>query len=241
MNAWNAQLGRDLRTAVELAAGRRCGARRDHHGRRPRVLLRRRPAGGLRSHAGRPSRRRHGPARALSPDHHGGQRRCPSPCSRRSTGRRPASAARSRSRATWSSPASPPTCCSPSSTSASCPTAAPPCFVPARAGMARAAEMAMLGERIPARRAMEWGLVNRVTADDGFDGGGRRPRRAPGHRAHALLRGHQAGSSTPGCYAAHGRAARAGGRRAAGAAASGDFAEGVRAFTEKRDARFAGE
>jgi 2-(1,2-epoxy-1,2-dihydrophenyl)acetyl-CoA isomerase len=38
-------------------------------------------------------------------------------------------------------------------------------LVPERAGLARAAEMAMLGERIPARQALEWGLINRVTAD----------------------------------------------------------------------------
>src|ERR671932_971122 len=42
-------------------------------------------------------------------------------------------------------------------------------LVPERAGMARAAEMAMLGERIPAPRALEWGLVNRVVPDDEFD------------------------------------------------------------------------
>jgi 2-(1,2-epoxy-1,2-dihydrophenyl)acetyl-CoA isomerase len=42
-------------------------------------------------------------------------------------------------------------------------------FLPARAGHARAAEMAMLGERIPAARALEWGLINRVVADDAFD------------------------------------------------------------------------
>jgi 2-(1,2-epoxy-1,2-dihydrophenyl)acetyl-CoA isomerase len=42
-------------------------------------------------------------------------------------------------------------------------------FVPARAGMARATEMMMLGERIPARQALEWGLVNRVVADDALD------------------------------------------------------------------------
>jgi 2-(1,2-epoxy-1,2-dihydrophenyl)acetyl-CoA isomerase len=33
-------------------------------------------------------------------------------------------------------------------------------FVPAAVGKARALEMALLGERIPARRALEWGLVN---------------------------------------------------------------------------------
>jgi 2-(1,2-epoxy-1,2-dihydrophenyl)acetyl-CoA isomerase len=42
-------------------------------------------------------------------------------------------------------------------------------FVPERAGLARAAEMAMLGERIPAARALEWGLANRVVADADFD------------------------------------------------------------------------
>src|SRR5215218_6398434 len=42
-------------------------------------------------------------------------------------------------------------------------------FLPARVGHTRAAEMAMLGERIPAARALEWGLINRVTADDAFE------------------------------------------------------------------------
>jgi 2-(1,2-epoxy-1,2-dihydrophenyl)acetyl-CoA isomerase len=42
-------------------------------------------------------------------------------------------------------------------------------LLPERVGLARATEMAMLGERIPARRALEWGLVNRVTADDEFE------------------------------------------------------------------------
>lgn len=38
-------------------------------------------------------------------------------------------------------------------------------LVPSRVGMARAAEMAMLGERIPAEQALEWGLINRVAPD----------------------------------------------------------------------------
>src|SRR5215211_422254 len=42
-------------------------------------------------------------------------------------------------------------------------------LVPARAGAGRAATMAMLGERIGARQALEWGLVNRVHADEDFD------------------------------------------------------------------------
>jgi 2-(1,2-epoxy-1,2-dihydrophenyl)acetyl-CoA isomerase len=43
-------------------------------------------------------------------------------------------------------------------------------LVPNRVGFARAAEMAMLGERIPAAQALEWGLINRVFADDAFEG-----------------------------------------------------------------------
>lgn len=39
-------------------------------------------------------------------------------------------------------------------------------LVPSRVGFARAAEMAMLGERVSAPRALEWGLINRVV-DDG--------------------------------------------------------------------------
>jgi len=37
--------------------------------------------------------------------------------------------------------------------------------LPARTGIARATEMAMLGERVPASQALEWGLVNRVVPD----------------------------------------------------------------------------
>jgi 2-(1,2-epoxy-1,2-dihydrophenyl)acetyl-CoA isomerase len=42
-------------------------------------------------------------------------------------------------------------------------------FIPSRVGFTRAMEMAMLGERIPAAKAVEWGLINRVVADDAFD------------------------------------------------------------------------
>ncbi len=42
-------------------------------------------------------------------------------------------------------------------------------FVPERIGFTRAIEMAMLGERVPARQATEWGLINKVFADAEFD------------------------------------------------------------------------
>jgi 2-(1,2-epoxy-1,2-dihydrophenyl)acetyl-CoA isomerase len=38
-------------------------------------------------------------------------------------------------------------------------------LLPERIGFTRAAEMALLGERIPAPKALEWGLVNQVVAD----------------------------------------------------------------------------
>src|SRR5918911_2749691 len=38
-------------------------------------------------------------------------------------------------------------------------------LVPSRVGFTRAAEMAMLGERLPAPKALEWGLINRVVPD----------------------------------------------------------------------------
>ena len=39
-------------------------------------------------------------------------------------------------------------------------------FVPARIGLARATEMMMLGERVGAEQALEWGLVNKVVPDE---------------------------------------------------------------------------
>jgi 2-(1,2-epoxy-1,2-dihydrophenyl)acetyl-CoA isomerase len=113
-------------------------------------------------------------------------------------------------------------------------------FVPTRAGMGRAAEMAMLGERVRARTAMEWGLVNRVTPDEAFD-----------EEVDALAERLATGPTRS--YAGTKRQLNAWlfGRMEEQLeleatvqqelAASGDFAEGVQAFVEKRDARFAGE
>jgi 2-(1,2-epoxy-1,2-dihydrophenyl)acetyl-CoA isomerase len=39
-------------------------------------------------------------------------------------------------------------------------------FIPTRVGMARASELALLGERLPAPQALDWGLINRVFPDD---------------------------------------------------------------------------
>jgi 2-(1,2-epoxy-1,2-dihydrophenyl)acetyl-CoA isomerase len=39
-------------------------------------------------------------------------------------------------------------------------------WLPTRIGLARATELCMLGERLPAAKALEWGLINRVVADE---------------------------------------------------------------------------
>jgi 2-(1,2-epoxy-1,2-dihydrophenyl)acetyl-CoA isomerase len=39
-------------------------------------------------------------------------------------------------------------------------------WLPTRIGLARATELCMLGERLPAGQALEWGLINRVVPDD---------------------------------------------------------------------------
>lgn len=39
-------------------------------------------------------------------------------------------------------------------------------FLPTRIGMARATELSMLGERLPAPKALQWGLINCVVADE---------------------------------------------------------------------------
>ena len=56
-------------------------------------------------------------------------------------------------------------------------------LVPAAVGKARALEMALLGEPVPAEQALEWGLINRVVPDGEADGRGPRARRPAGRRA----------------------------------------------------------
>src|SRR4051794_5360230 len=112
-------------------------------------------------------------------------------------------------------------------------------LVPSRVGFARAAEMAMLGERVPAPQALEWGLINRVAPDDAFAA-----------ESDALLERLAAGPTR--AYAGVKRQLNAWvyGRMAeqleleaqvqGEMAASGDFAEGVAAFLDRRAAVFEG-
>ena len=112
-------------------------------------------------------------------------------------------------------------------------------FVPERVGFTRAIEMAMLGERVPAPKAAEWGLINRSIPDAEFDA-----------EVTALTDRLAAGATA--AYAGIKRQlnawlyARMEGQLELEAqvqrdmAHSDDFLEGVMAFLEKRPARFAG-
>jgi 2-(1,2-epoxy-1,2-dihydrophenyl)acetyl-CoA isomerase len=112
-------------------------------------------------------------------------------------------------------------------------------FVPARIGAARAKEMALLGERIAARQALDWGLVNRVIPDEEFDDASRKlldslangPTAAYGNAKRLLNR--TLYPDLTGQLEAEAEAQAEQGR-------TSDFIEGVLAFTEKRPPNFTG-
>jgi 2-(1,2-epoxy-1,2-dihydrophenyl)acetyl-CoA isomerase len=112
-------------------------------------------------------------------------------------------------------------------------------FIPARVGYARAAEMAMLGERVPAGQALDWGLINQVVADDELDSvsGALLERLANGPtRSYAgskRLLNRRLYADLAGQLEAEADAQRGQGQ-------SKDFVEGVIAFVEKREANFTG-
>ncbi len=112
-------------------------------------------------------------------------------------------------------------------------------FIPARVGYARAAEMAMLGERVPAERALEWGLINRVVSDADLEAeaGGLLEKLANGPtRSYAgskQLLNRRLYTDLAGQLDAEADAQK-------GQGESKDFIEGVMAFVEKRDPNFTG-
>jgi 2-(1,2-epoxy-1,2-dihydrophenyl)acetyl-CoA isomerase len=112
-------------------------------------------------------------------------------------------------------------------------------LVPARVGFTRAAELALLGERVDARTAVDWGLINRAWPDEEF----------PAQAANLLDR---LASGATRSYAGSKRQLNRWLYERMDAqlefeaeiqremTGSSDFAEGVAAFTEKRPARFTG-
>jgi 2-(1,2-epoxy-1,2-dihydrophenyl)acetyl-CoA isomerase len=112
-------------------------------------------------------------------------------------------------------------------------------LVPVAAGKARALEMALLGEPIPAERALEWGLINRVVPDGELL-----------EQARDLARSLAQGPTRS--YANSKRALNNSllkimdeqldleADMQGEMVKTTDFVEGVSAFVEKRDARFTG-
>jgi 2-(1,2-epoxy-1,2-dihydrophenyl)acetyl-CoA isomerase len=112
-------------------------------------------------------------------------------------------------------------------------------FVPSRIGMARASELAMLGERLGAAQALDWGLINRVFPDEYL-----------AHEAAALATRLAAGPTrsyagtkrqlNSWLYARMSEQLELEAQLQREMFESDDFLEGAMAFAQKRPARFSG-
>ncbi|HEY5044313.1 MAG TPA: enoyl-CoA hydratase [Solirubrobacteraceae bacterium] len=112
-------------------------------------------------------------------------------------------------------------------------------FLPTRVGMARATELAMLGERLGAAEALAWGLINRVAPDERL------------REEAATLAARLAGGPTRSyagtkrqlnnwLYSRMAEQLELEAQIQREMAGSDDFLEGATAFAEKRPTRFAG-
>jgi 2-(1,2-epoxy-1,2-dihydrophenyl)acetyl-CoA isomerase len=112
-------------------------------------------------------------------------------------------------------------------------------LLPERIGFTRAAEMALLGERIPAPKALEWGLINRVVNDSELTA---ETEALAGKLAAGPTRSYAASKRQLNAW----QFARITDQLELEASLQGelgrspDFFEGVTAFAEKRSPRFSG-
>ncbi|MGB3503363.1 MAG: enoyl-CoA hydratase-related protein [Mesorhizobium sp.] len=113
-------------------------------------------------------------------------------------------------------------------------------FVLARAaGRVRAMEMMLLGEKVPAQTALDWGLINRCVEDDALEAEAEAivARIASGPTRALSLARHSAWAAVERDY----EGSLAVERKYQGEAGmTDDYLEGVAAFREKRPARFTG-
>ena len=112
-------------------------------------------------------------------------------------------------------------------------------LLPRIVGKTRALEMMLLGEDVSAAQAHAWGMVNRVVPDDALlaEAGAVARKLADGPRSLGLMRSllwDSLDNTLTDQLEAERRAQTLAGR-------TRDFAEGVRAFGEKRPARFTGQ
>ena len=112
-------------------------------------------------------------------------------------------------------------------------------LLPRLIGLARARELSMLAEKLPAEQALQWGLINRVCDDANLmdDALAMGHRLAQGPGSLALIR-RLYWQSPENSYEAQINEERQAQRKAG---RSRDFFEGVQAFLQKRPAKFTGQ
>ena len=112
-------------------------------------------------------------------------------------------------------------------------------FMPTRVGFARAAELMMLGERLPAGQALEWGLINRVVPDEAL---AQEAAALAGRLAQGPTRSYAGAKRELNnwLYARMPEQLELEAQLQQEMAGSEDFVEGVTAFVQKRAANFSG-